>query len=285
MCTRGIRYKVLKFREATRRLYYFDTKERDEESVMLVTTVAVNTTKFSAYDVSRAKLARTIQKHIGRPSTADFIKFVKTNQIPNCPITVQDIKTAEFIGSPDLGSLKGKQPRTKLPVVRAQSHSIPLGIMQKYQEVMLSVDIMKVCGIPFLNTISRHIKFGSAGRLDNMKNETIISHFKVIMSVYCSLGFRVTIILADNQFESMRGAIADLGAIVNVVSADEHVPEIERFNRTIKDRVRSQYNTLPFKRYPPVLIVELVYSQVFCSATCLSSRAASLLHRVHLKSS
>ncbi|KAL7503040.1 hypothetical protein ACHAXN_000885, partial [Cyclotella atomus] len=192
--------------------------------------------------------------------------FVKTNQIPNCPITVQDIKTAEFIGSPDLGSLKGKQPRTKLPVVRAQSHSIPLGIMQKYQEVMLSVDIMKVCGIPFLNTISRHIKFGSAGRLDNMKNETIISHFKVIMSVYCSLGFRVTIILADNQFESMRGAIADLGAIVNVVSADEHVPEIERFNRTIKDRVRSQYNTLPFKRYPPVLIVELVYSQGGISA-------------------
>ena len=135
--------------------------------------------------------------------------------------------------------------------------------MQKYKDVTLSADIMKVCGIPFLNTISRHIKFGSAGKLDNMRNSTIISHFKAIMSVYSLRGFRVTIILADNQFESMRGEIADLGAIVNVVSRDEHVPEIERYNRTIKDQVRSVYNILPFKYMPPIMIVELVYSQVF----------------------
>ena len=62
---------------------------------------------------------------------------------------------------------------------------------------------MKVSNIPFLMTISRHIKFGSAGRLENMHNPTIISHIKVIMGVYCSRSFHVTIILADNQFESI----------------------------------------------------------------------------------
>jgi len=81
--------------------------------------------------------------------------------------------------------------------------------------------------------------------------------------VYIVRGFRITIILADNQFESMRGDIASLGAIVNVVSRDEHVPEVERYNRTIKDRVRSQYNMLTFKVVPPIIIVELVYAQVF----------------------
>eukprot|EP00804_Cyclotella_cryptica_P027764 CCRYP_009202-RA/>CCRYP_009202-RA protein AED:0.72 eAED:0.12 QI:0/-1/0/1/-1/1/1/0/1137 len=122
---------------------------------------------------------------------------------------------------------------------------------------------MKVNGIPFLMTISRHIKFGSAGKLDNMSVPTIISHFKVVIGVYASRGFRVTVILADNQFEPMRGELANLGAIINVVSHDEHVPEIERFNRTIKERVRAAYNVLPFEFVPPVFIIELVYAQVF----------------------
>ena len=102
---------------------------------------------------------------------------------------MQDIKTAEIIYGPDLGSLKGKTTRRKPPIVCPQSYGIPLGIMQKYKDVTLFVDIMKVNGIPFLNTISWHIKFGSAGRLDNMKNSTIISHVKVIMGVYCAHGF------------------------------------------------------------------------------------------------
>ena len=49
--------KILKFKEATRRLYYFDTADREEESTMLVTTVENKQNKFSAYDFPRAKLA------------------------------------------------------------------------------------------------------------------------------------------------------------------------------------------------------------------------------------
>jgi len=45
--------------------------------------------------------------------------------------------------------------------------------------------------------------------------------------------------------------------------ANEHVPEIERCIRTIKERVRSIATTLPFERYPPWLIVEMVYNCVF----------------------
>ena len=61
----------------------------------------------------------------------------------------------------------------------------------------------------------------------------------------------------------MRGDLAALGATINVVSRDEHVPEIERYNQTIKKRVRSAYNVLPFKHVLPVFIVKLVYAQVF----------------------
>ena len=135
--------------------------------------------------------------------------------------------------------------------------------MQQYRDVTLSTDVMKVNNIPFFMTISRHIKFGSAGKLDALDNKTIISHFKVVLGVYATRGFPVTIILADNQFESMRGDLATLGVIINVVSCDEHVPEIKGYNRTIKERVQAAYNVLPFKHVPPVFIVKLVYAQVF----------------------
>jgi hypothetical protein len=122
---------------------------------------------------------------------------------------------------------------------------------------------MKVNGIPFFMTISKQIKFSSAGKLDALDNKTIISHFRGVVGVYAIRGFRVTIILAENQFESMRGDLADLGAVVNIVSRDEHVPEIKRYNRTIKEHIRSTYNVLPFTKVPPVFIIELVYTHVF----------------------
>ena len=61
----------------------------------------------------------------------------------------------------------------------------------------------------------------------------------------------------------MRCDIADLGAIINVVSRDEHVPEIERYICTIKERVRATHNMTPFKFIPPIFILEMVYANVF----------------------
>ena len=125
------------------------------------------------------------------------------NLITNYPVTIQDIKNAEFVWGPELGCLKGKTVRSQPPAVQVTGTNIPMQIMQQYKNVTLSVDIMKVTGIPFLMTISRHIKFGSAGKLDSMKNSHILTHFKAIIEAYVTRGYRVTIILADNQFESM----------------------------------------------------------------------------------
>ena len=79
--------KIIQFREAVRRLYYFDTADRSEECTNLVTTVEDNKSKFSAYDYTKAKLARDIKRRIGRPSTHDFIHYVNNKIIANCPIS------------------------------------------------------------------------------------------------------------------------------------------------------------------------------------------------------
>jgi hypothetical protein len=52
--------------------------------------------------------------------------------------------------------------------------------------------------------------------------------------------------LMDGQFQPLHAAMADLQIILNMVSNDEHVPEIERRIRTVKERTRCVYKTLPF---------------------------------------
>jgi len=40
------------------------------------------------------------------------------------------------------------------------------------------------------------------------------------------------------------------GMITNVTGRDEHVPKVESYIRTLKERVHSTINTLPFKNCP-----------------------------------
>ena len=54
-----------------------------------------------------------------------------------------------------------------------------------------------------------------------------------------------------------------MGITLNIASRNEHVPEIERYIRVVKERVRAIASVLPFKQYPPRLIAEMVYNVVF----------------------
>ena len=61
----------------------------------------------------------------------------------------------------------------------------------------------------------------------------------------------------------MCGDLADLHAQLNITACDEHVPEIERFNRTIKEHLRGNYNVLLFDHLPPMIVIEMVYTGAF----------------------
>ncbi len=52
-------------------------------------------------------------------------------------------------------------------------------------------------------------------------------------------------ILADNEFKTLREDIEGEGTRVNITAKEEHVPEIERQNHVIKERVRSIVQMLP----------------------------------------
>ena len=68
----------------------------------------------------------------------------------------------------------------------------------------------------------------------------------------------MTDVLADSQFECVQGALVDRGACLNIAATNDHVPEVERCIRTIKERVHSIYNSLTYKKMPTRLIAEMI---------------------------
>ena len=83
---------------------------------------------------------------------------------------------------------------------------------------------------------------------------TICKKLQSIVKLYEHRGFKVTIILADPEFKPIRSEFP----MLNCCGADEHIPDVEWFIWTLKDRVRSGYITLPFKNVPRLLLIHLV---------------------------
>jgi hypothetical protein len=67
-------------------------------------------------------------------------------------------------------------------------------------------------------------------------------------------------VLIDKEFEKLRNLVPILA--INTTAAKEHVPEVECKIRLIKERGRGILNTLPFKRMPRLMLIELIYHMV-----------------------
>jgi hypothetical protein len=248
------------FQQSENGLFYHDT---ELTATILINTVEGNRSSYTNRDYSRATLARNIQKIIGRPSTKAFIKIVENNLLPNCPVTRRDIIAAEHIFGPDVGSLKGKTVHKAATSVDVNTVDLPATVMSHYQDIVLAADIMFVNGIPFFVTISRNIKFGTAEMIQNQQAKTILTAINQVKATYVKRGFNITTLLMDGQFDSLRGELSNMGITLNTVANAEHVPEIERHIRTVKERVRCVYNTLPFTQLTARMIIELVYYSTF----------------------
>jgi hypothetical protein len=76
-------------------------------------------------------------------------------------------QAAEDIFSPNVGSLKGKTVTRPGEQIHGHIEDVPQLIWDRYQSVVLGMDIMFVNAIPFLLTISRGLRFGTLENLDS----------------------------------------------------------------------------------------------------------------------
>ena len=136
---------------------------------------------------------------------------------------------------------------------------VPPEIIKAHCSIILTMDIMFINKVAFLVTISRNLKFGTVKALPNRQIPTITQPLRPVITLYKHRGFKVSAILADNEFEAIRPDFP----MLNCAAGNEHVPEVERFIRTIKDRVRSTYRMLPYKRVPCTMLIHLTKNSVF----------------------
>jgi hypothetical protein len=141
--------------------------------------------------------------------------------------------------------------------------NLPIEIMNHYWNVNLCGDIIFVNKIPFFVTISRHIHFGTLEMIANRQMATIFQSIPSVVKIYKQQGFKVTHILLDREFKPLRGDLAALEIQLNLVLHAEYVSEVERYIRTLKDRTRCIYNTLPFKHMSSCIIIEMVQTSNF----------------------
>jgi hypothetical protein len=255
----------LEFKQSEYGLYYLDTNQKYfQNGFIFINMIQDNVHKLSNQDYSRAVSSRKMQRIIGRPSTKTFMQIVNNNLVQNCPIQYKDIINAENTFGPDLGSLQGKTVRhSPETVVLKESIHLPENLFQRYRNVTVCGDIMYVNKLMFFVTISRDIKFSTAELIKDNKSNTLLNAMKQVINIYKMRGFKVTDCLLDGQFECLSNQLAGLGVRVNITSRNEHVPEIERHIRTVKERARAVLTTLPFKKIPSRMLAELIYSCTF----------------------
>ena len=74
--------------------------------------------------------------------------------------------------------------------------------------------------------------------------------------MYRKRGLRVSQLNGDNEFETLEDAIRPTR--LHLVGAGEHVGDIERSVRTVKDCTRCHIHRLPYKRYPKIMVAGIM---------------------------
>ncbi len=87
--------------------------------------------------------------------------------------------------------------------------------------------------------------------------ERVNTHTHRIVQTYNKAGFRISVILMDNEFEKVKQQAPHLH--LNTTAANEHVGEIERKIRVIKERARGIICTLPYKKLPQAMLIQLLH--------------------------
>ncbi|KAL7466217.1 hypothetical protein ACHAXS_006508 [Conticribra weissflogii] len=241
-------------------LPYLDLQE-DKCGLCLITTIRNNFEGFTKKEINQAKEAHQALAKIGYPTEKEFTDMVRHKMIANCPINDTDIANAHKICGPDLSGIRGKSTRAKPQSVKTEYISIPRNLVMKNKFVCLAANVMFVDRVPFLVTVSRGIKFIT---IEHTPQQTVYQ-FKQsltrVMQIYARAGFTVQTILVDGQYEPLKQQL--LNIVVNTTASSEHVGEVERTLRVIKEQARATVSGLPYQRMPRRILIELINFVVF----------------------
>jgi len=134
---------------------------------------------------------------------------------------------------------------------------IPEDFVQLHKYVMLVADVMFVNGLPFLVTSSRGLSLVTIEHLPSRTDKCLVQTLERVFRIYLTTRFIVQAMMMDMEFEKLRPLMPHVA--LNTTAAREHVGEMERKIRVIKERARGTFNSLPYKKIPRVMVIELLH--------------------------
>jgi uncharacterized protein YodC (DUF2158 family) len=170
-------------------LHYYDPRNtktvRNEANLgcdknfIFVETVSGNKQQgFTQRQIKGAEAAQALYAMLSYPSWKDFKWVIRSNQIKDCPVTVQDVDIAHTIWGKNIAALKGKNTRSKPAPVARDFVKVPVELMNLHRKVFLTVDIFFINKIPFFLTLSRRICFTAVNHLADRTVPQIFKAFK-----------------------------------------------------------------------------------------------------------
>jgi hypothetical protein len=159
------------------RLHYFDP--RDSEFIF-VNTVSENKAGFTKRQIKEAEVAPSLYSKLNYPSWKDFKWIIRSNQIKDCPVTVDHINTALKIWGKNVAALKGKTTWTKPDPVARDFVKVPVELLKLHKEVYITANLFFVNKIPFFLTLSHKICFTAINHLVDRTVPQIFMAFKEI---------------------------------------------------------------------------------------------------------
>ena len=148
-----------------------------------------------------------------------------------------------------------------------QVHSpLPAEIAKYHSSVTLCLDFFYIQHLPFVHAISQKIGYRQAVAVPNHAKETMLSFANKSMLEYTKCGFEVVDVHADKEFKCLRESLGNVS--LEICGPDEHVPEVERSIRTMKETMQATAHGLPYCHLPKLMIVELVAMAMRCLNGC-----------------
>jgi hypothetical protein len=249
----------LRFVEHPSGLHILEQPDGDSGATF-VQRVEQNMKMFTARQVKIALKARELYEMLQCPSRADFDTTLRTNAIKGCQVTMDDTQVMWNIWGPSVIKMKGNSTRQKTIRKSSSIVTVPREFITAQKNITMSVDFFFINKYVFLTTVSTNVCFTTTSHCSTRKVRHYWNFLKEVLLIYNRRGLRVTLVRADLEFKPLEELVKQLPCVpdLDIAAKEEHVGDVERNIRYLKEKFRQKRHTLPFRQIPGVIIVRMV---------------------------
>jgi hypothetical protein len=199
--------------------------------------------KYPKRERIKAITARELSRRLWWPSDTSLARYLNNGGIINTDIMGRDVALAQSILGPDEAVLKGKSVNRGPPTTFEPVYIHP----SERREQTVYIDVFDYRGKSFILMKLKPLQLIMTEHIDGRQvTDNFVRIISKMIGKIHEYGFTVDKIVVDPD-RALNGLIGKLNVIVEVKGARAHVVDAEREIRIVKERLRCNENSQPFK--------------------------------------